>query len=86
MKFTCGLLTVRSEESAVALISCMANEVNEAEVKECLPVALECIKECKIENSYFHIELARTFGTCLELQQAQNLKQQGIDRLRAVPV
>ena len=79
LKFTFGLLTVRCEESAVALISCIANEVNKAEVKECLLVALECIKECKIENSYFHIELARTFGTCLELQQAQNLQQQGID-------
>ena len=79
LKFTCGLLTVRCEESAVALISCIANEVNKAEVKECLLVALESIKECKIENSYFHIELARTFGTCLELQQAQNLQQQGID-------
>ena len=79
LKFTFGLLTVRCEESAVALFSCIANEVNKAEVKECLLVALECIKECKIENSYFHIELARTFGTCLELQQAQNLQQQGID-------
>ena len=79
LKFTFGLLTVSCEESAVALISCIANEVNKAEVKECLPVALECIKECKIENSYFHIEVARTFGTFLELQHAQNLQQQGID-------
>ena len=35
------------------------------------PVALECIKECKIENSYFYIDLARTFGACLDVQQAQ---------------
>ena len=62
MKFTCGLLAVRSEESAVALINCIANEVNKADGEECLPVALECIKECKIENSYFHIDLARTFA------------------------
>ena len=61
LKFTCGLLAVRSEESAVALINCIANEVNKADVEECLPVALECIKECKIENSCFHIDLARTF-------------------------
>ena len=71
MKFTCGLLAVRSEESAVALINCIANEVNKADGEECLPVALECIKECKIENSYFHIDLARTFGASLEVQQAQ---------------
>ncbi|KAM7433100.1 hypothetical protein ABFA07_016615 [Porites harrisoni] len=72
LKFTCGLLAVRSEESAVALINCVANEVNKADVEEeCFAVALECIKECKIENSYFHIDLARTFGACLEVQQAQ---------------
>ena len=71
LKFTCGLLAVRSEESAVALINCIANEVNKADGEECLPVALECIKECKIENSYFHIDLARSFGACLEVQLAQ---------------
>ena len=71
LKFTCGLLAVRSEESAVALINCIANEVNKADVEECLPVALECIKECKIENSCFHIDLARTFGASLKVQQAQ---------------
>ena len=70
LKFTCGLLAVRSQESAVSLILCIANEVNQEEVRECLPLALECIKECKIENSYFHIELARTFGACLEIQEA----------------
>ena len=71
LKFTCGLLAVTSEESAVALINCIANEVNKADGEECLPVALECIKECKIENCYFHIDLARTFGASLEVQQAQ---------------
>ena len=71
LKFTCGLLAVRSEESAVALINCVANEVNKADVEQCFPVALECIKECKIENSYFYIDLARTFGACLDVQQAQ---------------
>ena len=72
LKFTCGLLAVRSKESVVALINCIANKVNKADVEEeCLPVALECIKECKIENSYFHIHLAHTFGACLEVQQAR---------------
>ena len=79
LKFTCGLLAVRSQESAVSLILCIANEVNEEEVRECLPLALECIKECKIENSYFHIELARTFGACLEVQEANLEGQEGID-------
>ena len=70
LKFTCGLLAVRSKESTVSLILCIANEVNEEDEGECLPVALECIKECKIENSYFHIELARTFGLVLDVQEA----------------
>ena len=77
LKFTCGLLAVRSKESTVSLILCIANEVNEEDEGECLPVALECIKECKIENSYFHIELARTFGLFLEVQEA-DLQEEGI--------
>ena len=70
LKFTCGLLAVRSEESAISFILCIAEEINEEDVREGLPVALECIKECKIENSYFHIELARYFRSCLEIREA----------------
>ena len=70
LKFTCGLLAVRSDESAISFILCIAEEVNEEDVRVGLPVALECIKECKIENSYFHIELARYFGACLEIREA----------------
>ena len=70
LKFTCGLLAVRSEESAISFILCIAEEINEEDVREGLPVALECIKECKIENSFFHIELARYFGACLEIREA----------------
>ena len=69
LKFTFGLLAVRSEESAISFILCIAEEINE-DVREGLPVALECIKECKIENSFFHIELARYFGACLEIREA----------------
>ena len=70
LKFTCGLLAGRSEESAISFILCIAEGINEEDVREGLPVALECIKECKIENSYFHIELARYFGACLEIREA----------------
>ena len=78
LKFTCGLLAVTSEESAVTLINCIANEVNKADVgTERLLVAVECIKECKIESSDFHIELARTFGACLALQQWE-IKRKGL--------
>ena len=70
LKFTCGLLAVGSEEGAVALIKCIANEVNKEDMEECLPAALECIKECKIESRNFHLELARTFGSCLTVHNA----------------
>ena len=54
--------------------------INKDNVRGCLPVALECIKECRIESSNFHMELARTFGSCLKHHQAQNLEdEEGID-------
>ena len=79
LKFTCGLLAATSEQIAVALIICIANNLNKENLRECLPIALECIKECKIENSNFHMELARTFGACLKVQQAQSLEGKGIN-------
>ena len=80
LKFTCGLLAVRSEEGAVALIKCIANEVNKEDMEECLPAALECIKECKIEGRNFHLGLARTFGSCLTVHNAfLGPKKHGID-------
>ena len=53
LKFTFGLLTVRCEESAVALISCRANEVNKAEVKECLLLHLSALKNAKLKTVIF---------------------------------
>ena len=78
LKFTCGLLAVRSKEIAEALIISIANKLNNENVRECLPVALECIKESKIESNNFHMELACTFGECLALQQGE-IKLEGID-------
>ena len=78
LKFTCGLLAVRSKEIAEALIVSIANKLNNENVRECLPVALECIKESKIESNNFHMELARTFGACLAFQQG-DIKLEGID-------
>ena len=68
--FTCGLLALRSEESVGALISAIANEVNKGDLTELLPVALECIKECKKGDSNLHLQLARTFGSRLTVQKA----------------
>ena len=70
LKFTCGLLAVGFEQIAAALIVSIANKLNKEDLIQCLPVAVECIKECKIESSDFHMELARSFGARLELQVA----------------
>ena len=85
LQFTCGLLAVRSEESAVALINSIANEANNEHVRnERLAVALNCIKECKKEDSSFHVELARTFGSCLNVTFADLSRQQTDDTTAAV--
>ena len=85
LKFTCGLLAVRSKEIAEALIISIANKLNNENVRECLPVALECIKESKIESNNFHMELARTFGACLAFQQG-DIKLEGIDDASAAVI
>ena len=85
LKFTCGLLAVRSKEIAEALIISIANKLNNENMRECLPVALECIKESKIESNNFHMELARTFGACLAFQQG-DIKLEGIDDASAAVI
>ena len=67
--FTCGMLAEASEEKAMALIQCLAAHIDEDEEKvEKFLVAVECVKECKKEGSYFHLDLGRTFGKSLRLQ------------------
>ena len=65
--FTCGILAVQSEETAVALIKSMAYQVNNVHDDK-VDVALHCIKECKEEGSGLHVKLARVFGSFLQLQ------------------
>ena len=62
--FTCGMLATQSEEIALALIKSITIHVTIHEVD----FALECIAECKKEQSDFHLELARTFGLLLRLK------------------
>ena len=67
--FTCGMLATKCEETAVALIKSLKIEVNKAEYNQDFVLALECIKECKQEQSDLHVRVARTFGSCLRLQK-----------------
>ena len=65
--FTCGMLAARSEETAVDLVKSITSQVNKGDSND-FYFALKCIGECKKENSYLHVELARVFGSFLTLQ------------------
>ena len=67
--FTCGLLAEESEDKATALIQSLAAHIDEIyTTNQKFIVAMECIKECKKEGSNFHLDLARTFGKFLTVQ------------------
>ncbi|CAH3185437.1 unnamed protein product [Porites lobata] len=85
LKFTCGLLAVRSKEIAIALVISIANKLKNEYAKKYFPVAVDCIKETKIESSNFYMELARTFGACLALQQGEIIHG-GIDDAAAAVI
>ena len=68
--FSCGLLAVQYEETAVDLMKNITTQVNSFGA-ETVPIALECIAECKREQSNFHVKLARVFGSGLKLRTAQ---------------
>ena len=68
--FSCGILAVQCEETAMDLIANITTQVNKFG-HETVPIALECIAECKREESNVHVKLARAFGSGLQLQNAQ---------------
>ena len=67
--FSCGILAVQCEETAVDLMANIATQVNKFG-EGTVPFALECIAECKREKSVVHICLAQAFGSGLKLQNA----------------
>ena len=79
--FSCGILAVQCEETAVDLIANMTTQVNKFGHKT-VPIALECIAECKREKRNVHLRLARVFGSGLELRDAFR----GNQRLREVHI
>ena len=81
--YTCGLLAARCKEEAGALMKCIMREVvsthsddsddsddsnDSYDSYDWLPVVLECIRECKQDNSSFQADLVRELGSSLELQ------------------
>lgn len=67
--FTCGILAVQCEEQGVAMFECMATKVNEGgRPNNDLLVALECLKECKVEDDKLHQNIFGAVGSSLELE------------------
>ena len=75
--FTFCMLAARCEETAVALIRSIATQLNQGvnedigrsySIADYLRVVLECIDECKNDNSNFKVKLAHAFGTFLQIE------------------
>ncbi|KAL9965538.1 hypothetical protein ACROYT_G029352 [Oculina patagonica] len=66
LKFTCGMIAARCEKTTEALVKSLTSQVNHEDDDGCFSVVLECIRECKKENSDFHIKLARVSGSLLK--------------------
>ena len=66
--FTCGMLAKPSPDTTMALIKSSAARINVKGIstREIL-VVLECINECKKEESNFHVDLACAFGSFVTL-------------------
>ncbi|XP_078381722.1 uncharacterized protein LOC144664461 isoform X8 [Oculina patagonica] len=65
LKFTCGMIAARCEKTTEALVKSIT-QVNHEDDGDCFSVVVECIGECKKENSNFHIKLARVSGSLLK--------------------
>ncbi|XP_078358279.1 uncharacterized protein LOC144643036 [Oculina patagonica] len=66
LKFTCGMIAARCEETTEALVKSIMPKVNNEDI--CFSVVLECINEYKKGSSDFHIKLAHVSGSLLKLQ------------------
>nr|XP_058946250.1 nucleotide-binding oligomerization domain-containing protein 2-like [Pocillopora verrucosa]XP_058946251.1 nucleotide-binding oligomerization domain-containing protein 2-like [Pocillopora verrucosa] len=64
--FSCGILAMKCDEKVVALVKNLTNEVNKNKGRG-TKIVLEAINECKREKSDFHSQLAKSFGTGLNL-------------------
>ena len=64
--FSCGILAMKCDEQVVALVKSLTNQVNKNEGSG-TKIVLEAINECKREKSDFYSQLAKSFGTGLNL-------------------
>ena len=82
--FSCGILAMKCDEQVVALVKSLTDEVNKNAGKG-TNVVLEVIDECTREKSDFHSQLARSFGTGLNLTSF-NLSRNGISNAGATSI
>ncbi|XP_078381248.1 NACHT, LRR and PYD domains-containing protein 3-like [Oculina patagonica] len=68
LKFTCGMVAARCEKTTEALVKNLTTQVNHEDDGDCFSVVLEGIRECKKENSDFHLKLARVSGSLLNIE------------------
>ena len=65
--FTCSILAAQCEAKVLALFEGITTKVNKGDPHDFM-VALECLKECKRDNSELYLKLAHTVGESLCLQ------------------
>ena len=64
LSFTCGMVAARCKETVEALIKSLTVQVND---EECFYTLLGCISECRVDDSNFHLKMARVSGSLLKL-------------------
>ena len=72
LMFTSGMLSQKYEAAVKALIAGIATQVNAG--SRYLEVALACINECKREENTFNKEMAKFFGSHLQLQSVPDYR------------
>ena len=64
--FSRGILAMKCNEQVLAIVKSLRNEINKNEGRG-TNIVLEAINECKTERTDFHSQLAKSFGTGLNL-------------------
>ena len=66
--FSCGIVAAQCEETAVALMESITKQVNDCG-RNSVDVVLNCVNECKKDESSVHVTLFRVFVSNLKLQK-----------------
>ena len=64
LSFTCGMVAARCKETAEAVIKSITFHVND---ENCFRTLLRFISECRVDDSNFHLKMARVCGSFLRM-------------------